>query len=62
VNAPSANLVIVQPNGPNVATGDLAIVTATGVREMRSAVLCRCGHSADKPFCDGTHGKIGFKG
>jgi CDGSH-type Zn-finger protein len=56
----ATNLVIVQPNGPNVATGDLAIVTPTRVREMQSAVLCRCGHSADMPFCDGTHVKIGF--
>jgi CDGSH-type Zn-finger protein len=54
------NVDTVQRDGPNMITGDLAIVTATRVRAMKTAMLCRCGHSSDQPFCDGTHAKIGF--
>jgi len=31
------------------------------LREDTRVALCRCGHSENKPFCDGTHRKIGFK-
>jgi len=55
-----SNVLTVRPDGPNVVTGDLAVVTASRVREMKTAVLCRCGHSSDKPFCDGSHVKNGF--
>ncbi|MBV8878274.1 MAG: CDGSH iron-sulfur domain-containing protein [Gammaproteobacteria bacterium] len=51
-----------QPNGPLRVRGNLEIVSGTGraVSRVTSAYLCRCGGSANKPFCDGTHTKIGF--
>ena len=52
------------PNGPNKISGDLQVFDKNGslVKEVNGEVfLCRCGHSKNKPFCDGTHNKIGFK-
>jgi uncharacterized Fe-S cluster protein YjdI len=55
----------VQPrtNGPLFLRGNLKFVNARGelIREDRRAALCRCGQSANKPFCDGTHRAIGFQ-
>ena len=56
-----SNIVNVRPDGPNVMTGDLSVVTRARPRAMKTAFLCRCGLSADKPFCDGAHVKGGFR-
>ncbi|GAA0493828.1 CDGSH iron-sulfur domain-containing protein [Salinibacillus aidingensis] len=52
----------VNDNGSYRIKGDVELVDAEGnVFETKSSFsLCRCGHSANKPFCDGTHKKIGF--
>jgi CDGSH-type Zn-finger protein len=51
-------------NGPYVIdSDDVKIVDWNGVEypvERRPIALCRCGASTKKPFCDGTHSKIGF--
>lgn len=54
----------VQPthNGPLHVTGALEVVSGTGrtLTRVTEAWLCRCGQSANKPFCDGSHAKAGF--
>ena len=53
----------VRKNGPYIVTGPVEIKDADGNKypvEPRMA-LCRCGASTEKPFCDGTHSKIGFQ-
>ncbi|HUE40395.1 MAG TPA: CDGSH iron-sulfur domain-containing protein [Chthoniobacterales bacterium] len=50
-------------NGPYIVKGEVELTDADGNKfpvEPRMA-LCRCGASTEKPFCDGTHSKIGFK-
>jgi CDGSH-type Zn-finger protein len=50
------------PDGPVYAAGDLLFLDADSRpvgREVRAA-LCRCGASANKPFCDGRHADVGF--
>jgi CDGSH-type Zn-finger protein len=54
----------VRTNGPYKITGPVRIVDADGnelvVPEGSGIVLCRCGHSRTKPFCDTSHKRVGF--
>ena len=51
-------------NGPLLVSGVVRVVDADGalLYEGERAALCRCGGSANKPFCDGTHKTNGFRG
>jgi len=50
-------------HGPLLVTGNLEIVSGTGrtINRVRKTALCRCGQSANKPYCDGTHSHVGFR-
>ena len=56
-------LVRPKPDGPLELTGPFAIASADGKTMLAgtSVTLCRCGKSAAKPFCDGSHERTGFR-
>lgn len=56
--------VAVVADGPLWITGGIPVQRADGESfETRNRVtLCRCGHSSNKPLCDGSHKEVGFKG
>ena len=51
-----------EPNGPLSVRGNIEICAGTGrtIDRVNRARLCRCGHSAAKPFCDNSHERVGF--
>lgn len=51
-------------NGPLEVDGACCVKNAAGevLKEGDKVYLCRCGHSAKKPFCDGSHKREGFVG
>ena len=53
----------VMKNGPLMVYGNLLVKDGKGneVKKNKVTAFCRCGASANKPFCDGAHIKIGFK-
>jgi CDGSH-type Zn-finger protein len=55
----------VRQNGPYVIDSeDVRVIDWNGVEypiDRRPVALCRCGASTKKPFCDGTHSRIGFQ-
>lgn len=54
----------VTENGPLLVQGPVLVKNHTGEPQEHPIVvaLCRCGASANKPYCDGSHGRVGFKG
>jgi CDGSH-type Zn-finger protein len=57
--------ITVRNNGPYRIEGDFTIYDqegkAFGLAGRTAVSLCRCGHSENKPFCDGSHSRVGFK-
>ncbi|MDT8342217.1 MAG: CDGSH iron-sulfur domain-containing protein, partial [Longimicrobiales bacterium] len=58
--------ITISPNGSLKVEGTVPLQDAEGntipTAEDRPYFLCRCGHSARKPFCDGAHKRVGFDG
>lgn len=56
----------IRKDGPYLVDGDVQLVDHEGnpvpTTPGKAFTLCRCGASTKKPFCDGTHSKIGFRG
>jgi CDGSH-type Zn-finger protein len=52
-------------NGPYVVEGEVEVIGPDGeqlLSDRKPVALCRCGASARKPFCDGSHARVGFDG
>jgi CDGSH-type Zn-finger protein len=57
--------ITVRTDGSLLVSGPVTLVDATGqpfgLAGRTAITLCRCGHSENKPFCDSSHGRAGFR-
>jgi CDGSH-type Zn-finger protein len=58
--------IVVANNGPLRVSGENIILKDStgkvfGLGGRKAISLCRCGHSNNKPFCDGSHARVGFQ-
>jgi CDGSH-type Zn-finger protein len=55
--------IFIKPNGSLRVTGIVDFVDADGnvIESKENFSLCRCGHSQEKPYCDGSHRDAGFQ-
>ena len=63
---PDRNSVTITPyrDGPLLVRGPITLLGPDGAAiqsDRETIALCRCGRSALKPFCDGTHKLVGFR-
>ena len=63
VTTDAENIVEVMPNGPLMVYGNITVKDKEGTetRKHKVTAFCRCGASANKPYCDGSHVRIGFR-
>lgn len=64
VKVQAETIVETTPNGPLMVYGNVTIKDSMGnlTKKNNVTAFCRCGASSNKPFCDGSHKKIGFEG
>jgi uncharacterized Fe-S cluster protein YjdI len=64
VNVEAETIVETMPNGPLMVYGNVTVKDASGnlTKKNNVTAFCRCGSSGNKPFCDGSHKRIGFSG
>lgn len=57
------NIISIFKNGPLHITGKLELKNASGelIETSEELYLCRCGHSQNKPYCDGQHKEVDFQ-
>lgn len=57
--------ILVRDHGPLLVTGPITVTDAAGnvfdLKGKETFALCRCGASANRPFCDGAHKTCGFR-
>jgi len=59
--SPGGNVAELAPDGPLCLTGRIQVeVGGEIIADADDVALCRCGHSANKPFCDGSHREIEY--
>jgi uncharacterized Fe-S cluster protein YjdI len=60
----SETIAEVMQDGPLIVYGNITVKSPDGTttHKTNTTAFCRCGNSGNKPYCDGTHTKIGFKG
>ena len=61
--APQGPSITIRKNGPLLVRGEITLLDFEGnvVEPPKNPfALCRCGHSGNKPFCDGSHNRMGF--
>ncbi|MBN8697186.1 MAG: (4Fe-4S)-binding protein [Bacteroidetes bacterium] len=64
IQVKTENIVEVMENGPLLVYGNITVKKDGGEEVVKNKVtaFCRCGQSGNKPYCDGSHTKINFKG